>query len=60
MPYMTQSKKAENIVGEFVTVEKLAEIPMSQKRIIKTHLPFQMLNPRLLDTSKVFFFSLHL
>ena len=51
---MTQSEKAEDIVGEHVTVEKLDEIPTSQRRIIKTHLPFQMLNPRLLDTSKVF------
>lgn len=36
-----------------MTLEKLDGMPASVRRVIKTHLPFHLLHPRLIETSKV-------
>ena len=38
-------------ISKLMTLEKIAEMP--SPRVLKTHLPFHLLPPRLVDTSKV-------
>jgi hypothetical protein len=40
------------IMDNLITIEKIEE--MTSPRVIKSHLPFQLLPPNLLDTAKVF------
>jgi hypothetical protein len=48
--------KLKSMIGSMVNSIKLAdELPSSSPRVIKSHLPFEMLPPKLLDTCKVFF-----
>lgn len=37
------------------SIEDLEAVPLEQPRVIKTHLPFHLLHPQLIETSKVFY-----
>lgn len=52
MPYLTSELEVQPYLAQHLqNVEK-----MPSPRILKSHLPFYLLHPKLLDTSKVFFF----